>query len=345
MKTQIKFLFIIILAAFFAVSCTQEEKQVKEIKPTKVKVAAVEQVTQSFPITASGSLASKTEAKLSFKTGGIIAAIYAGEGQTVKQGTLLAKLDLAEIEAQVRQAELAYEKAKRDLGRVENLYRDSVATLENFQNATTGLEVAESTLKIARFNLQYSKILAPSNGKILRKLASENELISSGMPVFLFAPTKEEMVVRVNLTDRDIVRIELRDRAEIKFDAWPGETFSAKVTEIANAADPYTGTYEVEIELEPTKRKLLSGFIARVGIIPGEENSFLKIPVEALVDGRGDDGYVFTVSDNKAIRKKVRISRIDGDKLIITGGLKSSDSVITEGAQYVEDNAKVDIIG
>ena len=324
--------------------CNQETPETKKPDAVKVEVAPVKAITSSFPIRSSGNLASKTEAKLSFKTGGIIRDIYADEGQSVNKGLLLAALDLSEIEAQVKQARLAFEKAQRDLRRVENLYNDSVATLENFQDATTALEMAESNLHIAEFNLRHSKIVAPSDGKILRKLASENELVSSGMPVFLFAPTREPMVVRVNLTDKDIVNVNLGDSATVNFDAYPGETFPAGVTEIANAADPYTGTYTVEVELEPTEKRLISGFIARVHIIPDVRASLMRIPVESLVDGLGRNGYVFVAEGNKAARKKIKIARVDDRSLIVESGLEPGDSVITTGAQYVRDGEEIEIV-
>jgi RND family efflux transporter MFP subunit len=341
---RIQYILTMLLLIILANACREDTTPINDVEAVKVKVAAVKAVKERFPVRSSGTLSSKTEAKLSFKTGGIIASVNADEGQSVKQGALLARLDLSEIQAQVRQAELAFEKAKRDLARVENLYRDSVATLENYQDAGTGLAMAESKLAIARFNLQYSQIVAPSDGRILKRLASANELIGSGMPVFLFAPEKEAMVVRVHLTDREIVRICPGDKASLAFDAYPSSSFTAKVTQIANAADPYTGTYEVEVELKPDSRKLISGFTARVEIFPAGEDGFLEIPVESLIDGRGREGFVFVAENGRALRKGVMINHIRNDKLIVTGELKPGDLVITEGAQYVNEAEEVEIV-
>jgi RND family efflux transporter MFP subunit len=153
----------------------------------------------------------KSESKLSFKTGGIIQNIMVDEGQSVRKDQLLAQLNLEEIQSQVKQAELALSKAERDYERAGNLYRDSVATLEQYQNAGTALEVARSNASIAHFNLQFSSIHAPADGKILKRIAEPNEIIAPGHPVFLFAATGSNWVVRANLTDRDIVRVSIRD--------------------------------------------------------------------------------------------------------------------------------------
>lgn len=342
--TQINSILMFLAIITMLSSCQEKKIEENNDEIINVKTAPVVEVFQSMPIQSSGQLSSKTESKLSFKTGGIIRNIYVDEGVSVKQGTLLASLDLEEIDAQVKQARLGYEKSKRDLRRVENLYHDSVATLENFQDATTALELAESNMTIAEFNLQYSKIIAPSDGKILKKLASVNELVSSGMPVFIFAPSTENMVVRVNLTDKDIVRVNINDSCIVSFDAYPGEEFRAKITEIANAADPYTGTYEVELQLEHTAKKLVSGFIAKVLIFPSLTKAYYEVPVDALIEGRGSEGFLYVVKDGKANSKKIVIKRIVDDKLIISEGIEAGELVITEGSKYIDENSTINIV-
>ncbi len=105
-----------------------------------------------------GVVQSDTEAKPSFKTGGVIARTYVEEGDYVSKGQLLAQLNMTEIDAQATQAKFAVEKAMRDQQRVENLYRDSIATLEQFQNAGTAVEMAKKSLQIAEFNVAYSQM-------------------------------------------------------------------------------------------------------------------------------------------------------------------------------------------
>jgi multidrug efflux pump subunit AcrA (membrane-fusion protein) len=100
------------------------------------------------------------------------------EGDAIKKGQVLAVLDLTEINAQVTQATLAFEKAERDYKRLSNLYRDSVVTLEQFQNAGTGLDIAREQLTAARFNRTFSEIRASENGYILRKFVNEGQVIT-----------------------------------------------------------------------------------------------------------------------------------------------------------------------
>ena len=133
-----------------------------------VLVADIDKTDRPLPVRTSGRLSTKAEVRLSFKIGGIVEGIYAEEGQRVRRGATLARLNLAEIDAQVLQATSALDKAKRDLGRVEGLYKDSVATLEQYQDAQTGLDIAEANVRIANFNRKHAEIVAPAGGRILK---------------------------------------------------------------------------------------------------------------------------------------------------------------------------------
>ncbi|WP_185263942.1 efflux RND transporter periplasmic adaptor subunit, partial [Elizabethkingia anophelis] len=107
-------------------------------------------------IEATGVFTTDDETVLSFKNGGVISKITVKEGDAVRKGQLLASVLSSEVDAKAGQAKLAVEKARRDFERASKLYRDSVATLEQMQNAKTALDVAQQDLKSVSFNQQYS---------------------------------------------------------------------------------------------------------------------------------------------------------------------------------------------
>ena len=328
----------LILASLLACNSERLNEQPKRAKQVTVMTATKQRV--STPLITSGKLSSKTEIKLSFKTGGVIENIYVKEGQSVREGDLLARLNLSEINATKVQAELAFEKAQRDYQRIENLYNDSVATLENLQDAKTGLKVAEATLDIVKFNLRYSSIIAPSNGRILLKLAEENEIVGQGQPLFLFGSSAEEWVVKASLTDRDIVHVELGYPAIITFDAFPTVEFQAIVSEVGKAADPYTGTFEVELSLLPSDYQLVSGFIARTAILPPDAETSLQVPIDALVEAEGNTCFVFVYLDGMAEKRQVKTSG-PRDQISLLEGVVEGEQIVVEGAQYLKDGDEV----
>ncbi|MCP5108589.1 MAG: efflux RND transporter periplasmic adaptor subunit [bacterium] len=345
-KYVILIIFTLLAAVYFYVGCSRAQEPVKTEDPIPVKMVPVVQKIVSVPLHTSGRLSLKAQAKLSFKTGGIIKHIYVEEGEAVKKGQLLAVLDLSEVHAYVKQEKNGFLKAKRDKERVENLYKDRAATLEQLQDVKTAFEVAESRLTIAAFNLEHSKIAAPSNGKILKRLAEANEMTGAGYPVFVFGGTGDRWVIKAGIGERDIVKVRLQDRAEVRFDAYPGKVFTAYVSEIPGALDPAGGTYEVEIAFAAPEIevKLISGFVGKVDIHPSTGGNFFIVPVDSLVEGDGSRGAVFTVNKNKAQRVPVVVSHLFGDNVAVRSGLEAVKAVVTSGASYLTDGASVKIV-
>ena len=326
----------------FLPGCVEKaDRSTGKSEPIVVGVSKVEVNDIHFPIHCAGKLSARSEVKLSFKTGGIIAEILVEEGETVKAGTKMARLNLSEIQATANQANLALEKAKRDLERVRNLYRDSVATREQYENVQTACNLAESQVRIASFNLQYSTITAPSSGRVLKRIAEKDEMIAPGHPVFLFAASENDWVLKVNLTDREIVQVNLLDSALITFDAYPGIPFPAWVSEVGSFSDPYTGTYEVELTLQRPGERLVSGFIGRADIIPSRKYRILTIPVDALLEANGMIGFVYALENGKAVRKRIEIAEIREEKILVRQGLDSGATVITDGAAFISPDSDI----
>ena len=334
-----------------------------------VETADVKPVQYREVVFASGKLSLEEEAKLSFKTGGIIKRLFVSEGQSVRQGQVLAELALEEISAQTQQArlgeqqaeinvdnaKLALRLAERDYQNAMGLYQDSVATLEQLQNAEVQLDNARNQLEaakkglamqgeqvgVASFNLRYSKITAPANGIILKKLAETNELVGPGTPVLLFGSKEKAKVIKVNLTDKDIIHVRIGNEAEVHFDAYPGHTFKGQVQEVASMADPYTNTYEVEIAVVPEDKTLLSGFIGTVAIFTSSTSTLLQVPIDALIGADGSRGDVFVAENDTAVKTQVSIFKVEGEHLLIQRGLDSTDKVITSGVGYLEDKQPI----
>lgn len=330
---------------------SRDKKPAEQTDDTSIpiKLSKVESVVRSEPVIASGLVSSSEEAKLSFKVGGIIEKLYVDEGQAVRKGQLLATLNLTEINAQVNQAQFANEKAERDLNRVKALYADTAATLEQLQNATTGHDVAQQNLTIARFNQNYAQIRSTVDGTVTRKLMNEGELAPAGGTVFMISSTrKSDWIVRVGVSDKDWARLKTGNRATITLDAYPGQTFTGVVSELAQAADPMNKLYDVEIRINPGSAKFAPGLFAKVTLQPAQNRSYALVPIEAIVEGDGKDGFVFVLADDRRsagplhVRKiPVQIGFIDNDKVLLTNGLAGISNVVTAGSAYLTETSTV----
>jgi len=320
------------------------QKPLEDQEAIRVEGQPARTVAYRIPARSTGLLGTSKEMKLSFKTGGIVSQVHVREGSSVSRGKVLAELDLSEIRAQVNQAKIGLEKAGRDLERARNLYRDSVATLEQYQNARSAFDLARSKMQIADFNLEHSRITAPTNGKIQKILVETNEVIGPGHPAILFASTENDWVVRTPLTDKDIVRFSIGDSASVSMDAFPGEAFTAEVTELGTVADPVTGTYEAELLIASDRPQFRTGFIARVEIFPAGTVQSLVVPIESLLDANDHLARVFLFREGKAVARSVRTGRILGSSVVVQEGLEQGDTVITEGARYLRDGMEVVLV-
>ena len=348
MKSHNAFLFPVLLG--LAVACGGKKAAQTETPETPTAVSTVPVTRQPLvaPVVGSGVLASKKEAKLSFKTGGIVAALRVDEGQDVRKGQVLAVLDLTEIDAQVAQARNGFEKAQRDRDRMQRLFADSAATLEQMQNATTTHEVASAALTAARFNREHSVIVAPENGRILRRLVETGEVINPGSSVFLFAGggAGDGWVVRTGIADREMVKLKIGDKAKMTFDAYPGASFPAVVTEIAGAADPVNGTFEVELKVNAQDKKLATGLVAKAEIFPSGGTEMLVVPIEALAEADGERASVYTLGEDGTTVKKlpIRTAGIYGNVVAVREGLQEGTAVITRGTAYLTETSKVKVV-
>lgn len=313
-----------------------------------VRVTDVTEGNFSMPVVSSGLITTGTESRLSFKAGGIVTTILVEEGQAVTKGQLLATLDQTEIDAQASQAKNNLEKTQRDLERVERLFKDSAATLEQYQNVKTAHDVANESWRISSFNKQYSTIHANANGRVIRKFVNEGEQVNGGSPVLIINSADDnDWIVRVGLPDVDWVRVKKGDKAVVRTDAYPGETFDATISLINEGADVVSGLYVVEVKIAPRGRKLATGLVANVEIVPSQQQKLKSIPIEAVVEGSGSNAFVFVAADDQKSVKKipVRIAYLLDNKAMISGGLDDITKVITAGSAFLTENSTIKIVG
>jgi multidrug efflux system membrane fusion protein len=302
----------------------------------------------SIAITATGTLGAKDEFPLAFKIGGVVSRVAVDEGERVSAGQVLAELDLREIDAMVSKAGAAAEKARRDATRAERLHRDSVASLSQLQDAQTARNAAEADLRVAQVNREYAVIVAPTAGVVLRKFTNAGTQISSGTPVFQFGSATRGSVLRAGLADREVVHVRAGDSATVAFDAFPERVYHGRVRQVAASADPRSGTYTTEVGLADAG-PLPTGLIGRVRIITRGDRAFagsdvMAVPAEALVDGEGDRGVVFILDETgqTAVRRTVTLVGVRGE-FVLVRGLAGAARVITAGAAWLTDSARVEV--
>ncbi len=315
-----------------------------------VRVVEARTAVLDTTVRAVGLLAPQDELSLGFKIGGVVERIEVDAGDTVRRGDVLAVLDQTEIDAAVGRAAEVADQAARDLARTRALFADDVATLEQVEHASSALNIARADLDAARFNARHARIEAPADGFVLRRLAEPGELVGAADSVVVVGSLAEGWAVRAAVTDRDVVQLAPGDAARVAFDAFPGGVFAGRITRIAAASDAATGTYEVEIAIEPggspDGERFVQGLVAKVDLdVAQRARARLWIPLEALLEADAGNATVIVADAAGAVeRRAVRIGGLSGGSVEVRGGLDAGERVVTEGAAWVEDGARVTVL-
>jgi membrane fusion protein, multidrug efflux system len=335
-------------------SAAQAAPATEAAVPVRVTALATPARAEGSAINVTGTLAGKEEVALAFKIGGVVSRVLVNPGEAVRSGQVLAELSPTEIAAQVANARESLGKAERDLARVSRLYADSVTTLEQLQDARTGVAVATNTLRIAQFNAGYSVVRAPGDGVVLTRAAEPGQVVEPGRPVLTVRRNGRGMVVRFGLPDNDAVRVRIGDAATVQFEAMGDRVFNARVTQRAAAATPGTGDYGVEVTLAEAANNLPTGLVARVQLrasaAAASTTARIFVPLDALVDADADSAAVFVLrADRQSVtRRPVKLTDVaealSTAMVPVVSGLDGSETVVIAGMSRLVDGTKVTVV-
>lgn len=351
MKKEFQNYFIVTGIAIILLSCGGKADKANILPPggdvIAVKTIPVGQLEAIASISSTGLLTTENEAKYAFKIGGVIDRITVNEGEHFTKGQVLATLKTNEIDAQLAQANLGYEKAKRDYTRANNLYKDSVYTLEQLQNTRTSLDIAQKTIEAILFNKKYANIYANANGFVTKKIANEGEIISSGMPVLAINEMSgsADWVLKVGVADKEWAAITIADKAVIILDAFPTENINATVYRKSQAADQSNGSFQVELKPDLENLKPAAGMFGKAVIQTANKTNLPTIPYDAIVEADGNNAFVFVPAANNHVKKiPVVIESFNNSDVIIKSGLENVSSIIISNSAFLNEKSIINII-
>lgn len=340
---------LVVATALTLLACGKAaETPAESVALQRVHIAQPESGPAAAPLQATGVVAFRDETRLAFMSGGIVRDILVREGDSVKAGQKLATLETTQVDAAATQAREGWLKAQRDLERGKQLFADDVITREQLDDLNTAERVARAGLSAADFNRNYAVITAPGDGRVLRRFAEVRETVGAGQPVLGLGDVSSGMVLRLGLPDRDAVRVRKDDPATLYFDAFPGKRFEGRVIELSQSADSRTGTYRADVAFDAGTTPFVSGLIGRAeiaGTALGDEQ-LQYIPLSALVEGDQRSMLVFLLPQggDQVKAARVAVAFVTGDRAALTQPLPAGHAVITDGAAYLRDGERVEIV-
>ena len=195
----------------------------------------------------------------------------------------------------------------------------------------------------AGMNYAQSAVKAPISGTITAVNAVVGGVASQQLSVAKIAKT-EDLKISMNVPERYVSKIQIGQKAELKFDAYPGEVFEAVITEVSPVLDATSRTMGVNLELTKRDKRIKAGMFAKVKLITDTHSNIVIVSESALVNRYGDT-YVFVVAPDSSVEKRVVKAgiRVD-DKREILEGLNDGEEVVVRGQTLLEDGSKVNVV-
>lgn len=341
----IGFILSVFMLAIAGCSGRATDEGVTPEQVIPVALFPLEQGESSIVTTATGVFTTDDETLLSFKNGGIVDRIYVKEGDQIKKGQLLASLNRGEMNARQAQARAALEKAKRDYERAQQLYRDSVATREQMENAKTALDVVQQDWRTIQLNQGYSEIRATSDGFVLQKMANDGQVAGPGMPVLMVSGAGgRNWVVKAGVSDRQWAALNKGDAATIVSDAF-SQPVPATVIRKSEMVDPASGTLLVFVRPDAAANlSIATGMFATV-TFHRKSSAVWSVPYQSILDGAGETAFVFVTNDKETAKKvEVRIGALGKDSVSVLAGLDGHKYLIVSGSPYLKDGSRIKIL-
>jgi len=323
----------------------QASKASDPIKPVKLFTLSTSHAddVRTFP----GEIVPASQAKLSFKVSGQVQDILVTEGDEIKAGDVVARLDPTDYQVQVDLAKANYDLAQAQYTRFKAIARQNAATAAQLDEARASLAQAKINLTNAKNQLAYTTLVAPYDGTVGNVFIEPNEFVAAANPVVMLMAL-DTIDLEFNIPSDLVAEIE-DDKTTyqplVKFDAIDNRSFRADIRGFVASSDPGTRSYKAILTMPmPAKRlgNILPGMSATLTVelneLTGNGPKPLLVPAEAVFSHGNqpiklNKRQVWRYQNEQVRLVNVGVGRLQGNFIEITAGLKPGDQVVTAGVQ------------
>jgi membrane fusion protein, multidrug efflux system len=304
-----------------------------------VELTEVRRGSVSTWLQTTSTLEARNSASLVARRQGEVVQIVAEEGQWVKKGQLLTRLDDTEARLAVQRNELAAQMARRELERGKQLHEKSYLSQRELDDLEWKRRSADVALDEARFALGQTRLVAPFAGRVTERLVNLGETVGAGKECFRLQDF-DPILARVYFPERDLSRVRVGQSATVTLESYPGREFRARVALVNPVVDRGNGTVKVTLEVRDPSSLLRPGNFARVRIRTGEFGDVVVLPRRAMVQEDGED-FVFVAHRDTVARVRVHVGAISGDTAQVLAGIAPGDSVVTVGQGGLKHGSRI----
>lgn len=316
------------------------EQKEPEAVPVEVARATHRAVAASY--TGTAPLEARGESQVVAKTSGVALSVLAEEGQFVRAGQTLVRLDAARAALQAAQTAAQMRKLENNFARARQLADQKLMSANDHDQIRYDLENARAANRLANLELSYANVTAPISGVIASRSIKPGNFVQINTPIFRIVDTSRLEAV-LNVPERELATLKAGLPVRMQVDALPGQTFTGTIDRVAPVVDSGSGTFRVIAAFEGGGL-LQPGMFGRIRIDYDNRANALVVPRGALLEDEGEPA-VFLVRGDKAARVPVKLGYIDGGWAEVRAGVKPGDQVVIAGKSALRDGTRVQLIG
>ena len=303
-----------------------------------IEQVVVERVERTIDFV--GTLHANAEAEVATEVDGRLLTIDADLGDQVAAGQVLASLDSASLEAQLREAAANLQKTTTEEARARRLKNEGVMSQQEFDTISSAQSVTLARRDVLAIQLGHTKIRAPFAGRIAKRKVDVGNYVRVGMPIFVLV-ADDPLRLRGEVPERFVAQLQVGQEVRGIVEAYPDDPLAGHLARISAAADPTNRALTVEALVPNPGGKLKVGFFCKAAILTHSDAEALVIPADALVNFAGVT-RVFVVDDGGTARSRtVETGMSLGAKVEIKSGLERADRVATSALGKLSEGTKV----
>ena len=311
-----------------------------EAIPVEVEKVGRRAIAASYGNTA--TLEPRAEAQVVAKTSGVALEVLVEEGQAVRAGQVLVRLDPDRARLQAAQSSAQARKLEANFKRAQQLEAQQMVSANDLDQLRYDLENARAVNRLANLELSYSNVVAPISGVIASRDIKPGNFVQINSPIFRIVDTAR-LEATLNVPEREIAKLRPGQAVELTVDALPGRRFTGTVDRVSPAVDTDNSTFRVVAAFEG-EGDLQAGMFSRLAIRYDQREDALVVPRRALLEDGGEPA-VFAIRDGKASRVALELGYSDGGWVEVRKGLGEGDAVVVAGKAALREGTAVQVLG
>jgi membrane fusion protein (multidrug efflux system) len=265
------------------------------------------------------------------------------EGQAVRAGQTLVRLDSARSELQAAQTAAQMRKLEANYSRAKQMADQKLLSANDNDQLRFDLEEARAANRMANLELSYANVEAPISGVIASRSIKTGNFVQINTPIFRIVDTSR-LEATLNVPERELVTLKAGLPVLLQVDALPGKTFKGTVDRVSPVVYAGSGTFRVVCAF--TGGSILQpGMFGRIKIDYDQRADALVVPRVALLEDDGDPAVFVVGADNKTKRVPVKLGYMDGSWAEVRDGVKEGQQVVVAGKTALRDGSVVQVLG